>query len=70
MKNVCGKTKYVVWLVVIMILCQRLPTMHIADLNSKYYYKYIIVLGCTGCIKKMVIELWRAIRHSIFNIQK
>ena len=24
----------------------------------------------TGCIKKMVIELWRAIGHSIFNIQK
>ena len=24
----------------------------------------------TGCLKKMVIELWRAIGHSIFNIQK
>ena len=24
----------------------------------------------TGCIKKMVIELWRAIGHSIFSIQK
>ena len=23
----------------------------------------------TGCIKKKVIELWRAIGHSIFNIQ-
>ena len=24
----------------------------------------------TGCLKKMVIELWRAIGHSIFNIQE
>ena len=39
-----------------------------------YTYKFVCALGCfgqyTGCIKKMVIELWHAIGHSIFNIQK
>ena len=43
-------------------------------------YVYILITGnialrnvrilYTGCLKKMVIELWRAIGHSIFNIQK
>ena len=28
------------------------------------------VMEYTGFLKKMVIELWRAIGHSIFNIQK
>ena len=31
---------------------------------------FVVNVHYTGCLKKMVIELWRAIGHSIFNIQK
>ena len=39
--------------------------------NKKYMYRCICgMICCTGCLKKMVIKLWRATGHSIFNIQK
>ena len=39
--------------------------------NQNYDQIILCTYFCyTGCLKKMVIELWRAIGHSIFNIQK
>ena len=43
------------------------------NLNIKDFIKItfrVKIMYYTGCLKKMVIEPWRAIGHSIFSIQK